>query len=71
MRNSGFICPVPECHAIVVGWFGVTKAPFYGEDRRGFSYGEMSGELKFYFNNKVSQNVSSPENNIQVLFYCF
>jgi hypothetical protein len=33
----------------VVGWSGVTKAPFYGEDRRGFSYGEMSGELNFNF----------------------
>jgi hypothetical protein len=56
---------------MVVGWFGVTKAAFYGEDRRGFSCGEMSGELNFYLTNKFSQNVSSPENHIQVLFDCF
>jgi hypothetical protein len=55
---------------MVLGWFGVTKAAFYGEDRRGFSYDEMSGELNFYFANKFSQNVSSPENHMQV-FYCF
>jgi len=39
---------------MVVGWFGMTKAAFYGEDRRGLSYGEMSGELNFYFANKFS-----------------
>jgi hypothetical protein len=49
----------------------MTKAAFYGEDRRGFSYGEMSGELNLSFANKFSQNVSSPENHIKVMFYCF
>jgi len=40
---------------MVVGWYGVTKAAFYGEYRRGFSYGGISGELNFYFTNKFSQ----------------
>jgi hypothetical protein len=53
--------PVPEHHAMVVGWFGVTKLAFYREVRRGFSYGEISGEINFYLTSKFSQNVSSPE----------
>jgi hypothetical protein len=45
---------------MVVGWFGVTKAAFYGEDRWGFSYGGMSGELNFYFTKKFSQKCLEP-----------
>jgi hypothetical protein len=59
--------PAPEHHAVVVGWFGVTNSAFYGEVRRGFSYGEMSGVINFYLTNKFSQNVSSPENHSVLL----